>query len=306
MGSRQWRPHSKALFRGNPNGRSLRSMFVSRGPKLQYPPLHLWITHTELGKKVVKKQRPPSKVRPQRADILVIKMKEASSYAEMLKSMKTDPELKELKESITKIWRTNAGSMLFELDRKAHQKRDQLSGLVKTKLRENGDVTCRTDTMMLELKDLDEVTDKVEIVQALQDQLERVQDIDVTAVKSLRKAYGGMQTAVVVLPVDIANKALNKGKIKVGWVVSRVRQKSTVQQCFKCLGFGHLANKCTGPDRSKLCRKCGREEHIAKNCTAAEPHCLLCDGKEGSKHQTGSFACRAYKQALQASTKPKK
>ena len=187
-------------------------------------------------RKVGKKQRPPSKGRPQRADILVIKMKEKSEYPDMLRLMKTDPEMMEFKESITKIQRTAAGSMLFELDRKAIQKTDQIRDLMKTKFGEKGQVTCRTDTMVLELKDFDEVTEKAEIVQALQDELEGAQGIDVTAVKSLRKAYGGTHTTVIVLPVDIANKALSKDKVKVGWVVSRVKQKSTVQQCFKCLG----------------------------------------------------------------------
>ena len=229
-------------------------------------------------------------------------MKDGSSYADILKSMKTDPNLKELEALVTKIRRNAAGNMIFELDRKAYDRTDQLRGLVENKLEGKGQVTSRTDTMMLELKDLDEVTEETEIVKALQEQLEGAQGIDNTAVKTLRKAYGGTQTAVIALPVNLANLALRKGKIKVGWVISRVRMKNTVQQCFKCLGFGHLASKCSGPDRSKLCRKCGKEGHIAKNCTAKEPHCLLCEGKDGNKHQTGSFACPVYKKAQQVSS----
>ncbi|XP_055633311.1 uncharacterized protein LOC129773692 [Toxorhynchites rutilus septentrionalis] len=72
---------------------------------------------------------------------------------------------------------------------------------------------------------------------------------------------------------------------------------SRVERCFNCMGFGHQARNCTGPDSSDLCRKCGEKGDVAKNCTK-QPRCLLCKLKDGSGHATGGFKCRSYKTAL--------
>ena len=116
--------------------------------------------------------------------------------------MKNDPELEKLKDSVTKIRKNTDGNLILELSWKTRQQTDQLRSLVE-KIGEKTQGSCETETKVLELKDLDELTEKADICQALQDQVEEVQAIDMSAVKSLRKAYSKTQTVVVVLPVEI-------------------------------------------------------------------------------------------------------
>ena len=108
--------------------------------------------------------------------------------------------------------------------------------------------------------------------------------------------------AIITVGAREAAKLLEKGHLKVGWVSCRVRERLEVARCYKCLGFGHVANRCSGPDRSRFCFKCGGQDHRANACKGTES-CFLCaeDGLKGDSvlHAARSTRCQAYKQALQ-------
>ena len=91
--------------------------------------------------------------------------------------------------------------------------------------------------------------------------------------------------------------------VKEGIVLGHQRYKvvafinrDAVLQCYKCLGFNHLAAACK---EELKCRRCGGK-HEAKECKADEPACANCEGK----HQASDFACPAYarEQTRHAST----
>ncbi|KAL7293226.1 hypothetical protein TKK_0013366 [Trichogramma kaykai] len=115
----------------------------------------------------------------------------------------------------------------------------------------------------LEIRDLDECATREEIRTALYQQLGAA-NLDPDAVRSLRKAYAGTQTAVIDLPDELAAKAIKLGHLRVGWVSCRVRERAEASRCFRCWEFGHLVARCVGPDRSKLCYRCGQDGHRAK------------------------------------------
>jgi len=79
------------------------------------------------------------------------------------------------------------------------------------------------DTVQVEIRDRGEVTTCEEVLQAVNDEEEC--DIPAGAAPRMRKAYGGTQTATVHLRPEHAQRILDKGKIRVGWVVWRIRQK---------------------------------------------------------------------------------
>lgn len=239
--------------------------------------------------------REARKVRP-RSDALIIGAKDPKSYAEILRKVKLDPNLKDLGSQVTRIRRTKNGEMLFELKGDTTVKSVDYKGLVEQSL--NGDATVRalTQAIVLECRNIDEVTTEEELRGELIEQFS-LGEIGKAASIRLRKAYGDTQIATIKLPVAEANLLLEKGKIRVGWSICPLRLPQTqLLRCYKCLGFGHMAKRCTNTDRSKRCWRCGLEGHVGKTCTN-KPKCMLCRDVEGNDHATGSLKCNAYKEA---------
>lgn len=127
-------------------------------------------------------------------------------------------------------------------------------------------VAVRTtdDLTPVEVRDMDEVTTKKEVLEAIK----ILGDTSGTRVVSMRRAYGGAQTAVVLIPKLAATKICEAGRIRVGLVYARVRPTVLSDRCFRCLAFGHVAGKCTGVDRRSCCWRCGGAGHRASQCTA--------------------------------------
>ena len=87
------------------------------------------------------------------------------------------------------------------------------------------------------------------------------------AVLSVRKTYGGMQTALMRLPAQAAKKLFEKQTMRVNWLNVRVREVMRSTKCSKYWQYGHIA-KNTSDDRSKCCTKSGEEDYKADKCTA--------------------------------------
>lgn len=128
----------------------------------------------------------------------------------------------------------------------------------------NASVRVLEDKSPVEILDLDAETTTQEVADALT----RYDGGVEARVVSLRKAYGGSQTAVVLLPPAMAARLCKAGRIRVGLVYARVRHTEPRQRCLKCLNFNHMARECVGQDRTGLCWKCGEEGHRASNCGA--------------------------------------
>lgn len=249
-------------------------------------------TRVEKKNKVKKKS-----VRP---DALVIKSCSDMSYAEILKKVKADGKLTNLGDNVRSIRKTENGELLVELNKAEHENLHQFQEAMKSVLGNDADVRSVTHEVMLEIKDIDEITTKEEILESLNKVADSMNDINISAIKSLRRAYGNTQTALLSLSAPLANALLTMAKIKIGWVVCRIRQKITPRKCFKCLDYGHIAAKCKSEmDYRDCCIKCGENGHKIRDCKNT-PKCLLCSGgKETSNHVTGSVVCPKYKKAVE-------
>ena len=90
-----------------------------------------------------------------------------------------------------------------------------------------------------------------------------------------KKPFRGTRKAFVKMEGARALKLIKAAHIKIRRVACRVRRKTEVKRCYHCLGFGHMAADCRGPDRSSSCWRCGKEGHVAGSYTA-KPRCYLC------------------------------
>ncbi|KAK5639223.1 hypothetical protein RI129_011715 [Pyrocoelia pectoralis] len=72
-----------------------------------------------------------------------------------------------------------------------------------------------------------------------------------------------------------------------------IERRVQLQQCFRCSSYDHK-RECEGPDRTKLCQRCGGENRRAKQCHNRR-RCLLCNKDD---HSSGSGRCGNFRAAL--------
>ncbi|CAB0039658.1 unnamed protein product, partial [Trichogramma brassicae] len=211
------------------------------------------------------KPRPVQRRARHRPDVIVIKAKDASKYADILRSLKSDPTLQQkVGSSVNNIRRSAAGALMLQLKKGVENASDLGEELGKV-LGTAATASALLHTSTIEIKDLDECATKEEVTAAL-DALPGVPVSKRDPVKSLRKAYAGTQVAVVALPDDLAATALKLGHVRIGWVNCRIRAREEAARCYRCWSPGHVAARCKGPDRTELSYRCGQKGHQAKDC----------------------------------------
>ena len=244
------------------------------------------------------KGRKPVHKRP-RSDAIAISGVEGCSYADMLRVVRTDPSLKHLSGDVQGIRKTAKGDLLLQLSRKPEHSAEVLQEAVGKALGERAVVKTLTETAPIEIRDLDELVTKEELIEAVKEAL-KDSTLTMDAIKSLRPAFAGQQRATVVLPAGKARALLELAKIRVGWVVCRIRAADQPKRCFKCQDYGHIAANCTNDcDLKGACFRCGTMGHAAKTCVKP-PKCCLCSrkGEKQTDHATGSFKCPTYREAV--------
>lgn len=215
----------------------------------------------------------------------------SSSYADILKEMKTVIKPEEIGVSIRKIRRTKDGNVLVEM-MKGEGQAKKLESAIKESLGEDMQVHTLTEKFLVDIRDIEESTKEEEIVDSVL-QASGETDAGEIKVRNMRDYYGGTKQALVEVPANIASTILKRNKIRVGLVVCRIRRKIFAKRCYRCLEHGHLARSCKGTDRSQACMKCGINGHKAKECKN-EPRCVICleAGRHNISHYIGTdVAC---------------
>lgn len=249
-----------------------------------------------------KRKKPRKWIRP---DALIIRLTEKAKYAEILRRIKQDVPDDQVRSTVEKIHKTNAGDMLITLSRKSTDKGQTLRKTIADILKEDAKVTCKGPQEVIEIRDVDDDTTKDHIQVALQEEAGDGCEIPLEAIK-IRKAYRGTQIATVILPAATAQKLLDgSSKIRIGWVNCRIRATKRPTQCFKCWHFGHHGSQCKSKvDRSNLCIRCGQEGHKIADCKNPAK-CALCaeiESAENVAHHAGTHKCPLFQEALQRLT----
>ncbi|CAI6369794.1 unnamed protein product [Macrosiphum euphorbiae] len=192
------------------------------------------------------------------------------SYVDVLKKIREEPTLKEFSEDIMTMRRTEAGHLLVELDG-ASTNVDKVNSAIRRAVGETSTVSSLRQIVKVGIIGLDEVTTSEEIEQAI---TSTFQTDSVEKINMLKMAQG-QQIAVITVNTEVANKIVNLGRIRVGYVSCRTRMWLDIKRCFRCLGSGHETRDCQGTDRSSCCRGCGKHGHLIKDCQETDTNRTL-------------------------------
>jgi hypothetical protein len=102
-------------------------------------------------------------------------------------------------------------------------------------------------------------------------------DISVVFIKKARSGKDHLRDVTLRVSPTVRDIILKLGHIKFSVGKARVEDNTLVTQCFKCLGFGHQASRCTGTTRCSFCAG----DHSYKECNVREvanssPTCHNC------------------------------
>lgn len=214
----------------------------------------------------------------------------STTYADLLKTVKDKVDLTKVGVQVKTIKKTREGDLLLEV-RGDRQKADALREAINIKT--GNKVSLINNETIIHVLDIDAALTKEEVERTIRDSLDSrgAQTIRVT---SMRPSRDGNQIATVRTSRATGSILMKKGRIKIGWVGCRIRERVEVVRCFKCLEFGHRRKDCNGEDRSGLCLNCNQTGHQAKDCTS-EQFCPSC--REGG-HRADSTKCQKFRELL--------
>ena len=184
------------------------------------------------------------------------------------------------------ICKTKEANVLIEMARK-------LEDALKLNLYKNIEISRNVENVLLDIRDMEETTDEKEIIDGIIDAFGEINGSRIK-VRNIRNYYGGTKQALVEVPANLAIALLNKGRLKVGLVICRVRKNLLAKRCFLRQEQGYLARTCQAIDRSQTCRICGIDGHKSNTCDR-EPRCIICleAGRKEINHYIGSGSmCR--------------
>ncbi|CAB0028942.1 unnamed protein product [Trichogramma brassicae] len=212
------------------------------------------------------KPRPVQRRARHRPDVIVIKAKDASKYADILRSLKSDPTLQQkVGSSVNNIRRSAAGALMLQLKKGVENASDLGEELGKV-LGTAATASALLHTSTIEIKDLDECATKEEVTAAL----DALLGVPVSKRATLAEARPrANRLGELPHPCSRGGCAL-----------------------LPLLEPGHVAARCKGPDRTELCYRCGQKGHQAKDCKG-QPSCVLCRerGADDHRHATTSSSC---------------
>lgn len=223
----------------------------------------------------------------------IIVKSQDKSYADLLKDIKTNVDVDKLGVKIKNIGKTGKGDLMFEIDGQ-RKEANILLDEIKKKVAVASEVKIHSSESLIHINDIDPAMDTKEVMEDIVN-IVGPSKRQLIEVRFLRVNANGSQTAMVATQdKDLAEKLIKMGRIRIGWVNCRVRKWVRLERCFRCQQYGHRTNDCKGADRKGVCRKCGSNSHIEKECTE-KPFCLTCNSEGHSNNQS---KCPAYRKLM--------
>lgn len=222
-------------------------------------------------------------------DEAIILKAEGKTYADLVKSVRSNLYKEEIGPNVKSIRKTQAGSLMITVN-------DGAGELLKERIKEKiNDMEVihrlpKRGVRTIRVADLDPAVTADEIVEAIKEST-GLTDKDIHVTRIIQSARD-TQMAFVDMDAAVADKLMTIKRIRVGWTMSRISEKVSFSKCYRCWDYSHLENECKGPDRRKCCLKCGQEGHRAGQCSNP-PRCPIC---QANGHRYDSMNCEAYRQ----------
>lgn len=247
-----------------------------------------------------KRRKQKKRKKKEKEDAIIVKPNEGKTYADILREIREGVDPGTTETEITEIRKTAKGEMLLKMAR-TRGNRNSFRKELQEILGSTAQIKNPRNTSMIEIRDLDCLTTEQEIKAAIEKHMQK----EVACKISVSKPNGReLVFAVVDLDLEEANLLLKAGKIRIGLIYCRIKARTEVRRCFRCLGFGHIKSSCKQKDRSECCYKCGAKGHIAKSCHHATK-CFLCEERNEKQinHISGSRSCVVFRTALEEAKK---
>lgn len=193
-------------------------------------------------------------------EAVIIKVNEERTYADALRKVRGAVNPGEVGVEIEKIRRSKAGELFIQIKKgkgEAEKLREALAEVFGSEA--NVRIVNRKET--IEILDLDEITEGNEILEALVGSIDGAETKDFD-IRTIVASHLGTRMAIITTTAQYGKSLLKLRKIKIGWVSCRIRERLEVVRCFRCQGFGHRVGDCKGPDRTNLCRACGKTGRV--------------------------------------------
>lgn len=117
--------------------------------------------------------------------------------------------------------------------------------------------------------------------------IEEIKSHEIDVVKNVPNRNGSKN---YIIDVDNFTKSvlLDKQRVIINYNRVRIQKYISINRCYKCQQFGHVANNCRNPVR---CGGCG-EVHDTRNCKESDKEC--CINCKGERHRSDSKTCPAF------------
>jgi len=203
---------------------------------------------------------------PKSEAVTISEPKDGLSYADVMKRVVQEVDLKEIGVEVSGSRRTKSGAILLEVREK--EAADRLADCIRASLGGKATISRPSRTTKVLVVN---IADWMEDDCVMED-IKRADTGLALAKIVIRSNSGGGKMAIVDAPMDAAVRLSEQAHIRVGFNRCRVKLlEKRQQQCYRCQAVGHLAASCTVADQGKRCYRCRELGHIAADCSRSTP-----------------------------------
>ncbi|XP_018497112.1 uncharacterized protein LOC108865005 [Galendromus occidentalis] len=190
-----------------------------------------------------------------------------TSFADVLKNLRTNVDTRALGVDIRGVRRTEEGLQL-QFREKKNGGQQRLTQFITEELKLTAEARRAPLSSAVLITNLDLVTNADEIDDEIRKAMGGAEPGTIR-VERVRDSERGSRSAVIRASRVDADRILRIGRIKIGWQICMLRPWHELPVCFRCQQIGHRAHQCSSTTvAARKCYRCGEEGHQSSTCKA--------------------------------------